>query len=456
MNPAARWAPASLSGRLIAWQAFALFVAWLVLAGLLTWRGVAWGETEVQERLQQMATVLVSAAASPEAELAQRLKATDDAVLALLGLGDDVGAGLHPAYQVWDAQGRLLYRSANAPATRLDAEPAAGEAARWLMQRADPGQGRVLLIAEPREADLGAVLPVLWLVLQSQLGVFLWHGLVIWFSVRAGLRPLALLAQRIAKRGAGDLAPVQVDKLYTETAPLVSALNGLLLREGQRLEAERRFLADAAHELRTPLAAANAQAHLLLSEQEPQARAEAAGALRAGIARVSHLLAQLLTLARAETTVQTLKPERLDAAALLRERIALLAPLARQRGTQLELLAPDHHEALLERSGFCSVVDNLVDNAIRYSSGGARVEVHLDKLAAGIALTVRDNGPGLEPTQRERVFERFYRVPGSTEQGTGLGLAIVKRIAEREGATLDFVDGLDGRGLGLRISYPAA
>lgn len=88
MNPAARWAPASLSGRLIAWQAFALFVAWLVLAGLLTWRGVAWGETEVQARLQQMGTVLASAAASPEAELAQRLKASDDAVLALLGLGD--------------------------------------------------------------------------------------------------------------------------------------------------------------------------------------------------------------------------------------------------------------------------------------------------------------------------------------------------------------------------------
>lgn len=460
MSPATRWAPASLSGRLIAWQALALFVAWLVLAGLLTWRGVAWGEVEVNGRLQQMATVLAPAAASPEAELAQRLKATDDAVLALLGLDGEVGAGLHPAYQVWDAEGRLLHRSANAPSTRLDAAAGAGEAARWLVQRADPGQGRVLLVAEPREADIGAVLPVLWLVLKSQLGVFLWHGLVIWLSVRFGLRPLAQLAQRIAQRRVGDLAPVQVDRLYTETAPLVSALNDLLAREGQRLEADRRFLADAAHELRTPLAAVTAQAHLLLGEQEPQARQEAAQALRAGVARVSHLLAQLLTLARAETAVQTLRPERLDMAALLRERVALLAPLARQRGIQLELQAPTHCEALLERGGLCSVVDNLVDNAIRYSPDGARVEVALEGCeasgAAGLTLIVRDNGPGLAAEQRERVFERFYRVPGSTAQGTGLGLAIVKRIAERERARLDFVDGLDGRGLGLRLRYPPA
>jgi signal transduction histidine kinase len=452
---AARWTPASLSSRLIAWQALALLLAWLALAALLTLRVVAWGTEDVNTRLQQMGTVLLSAAGAPEPELAQRLAAADSAVMALLGLDEDVGSGLHPVYQVWDAGGRLLARSPRAPAERLDAAAPPGQASPWVLQRLDPGQGRQLLVAEPREVPLSTAMPVLLLILKSQLGVFLWHGLVIWISVRLGLRPLAQLAQRIARRPAGDLAPVQVDRLYTETAPLVSALNGLLLREGQRLDAERRFLADAAHELRTPLAAVNAQAHLLLGEQEPQARQAAAGALRAGVARVSHLLAQLLTLARAETVVQALKPEQLDAAALLRERIAQLAPLARQRGIQLELQAPDRCEALLERSGFCSVVDNLVDNAIRYSPGGARVEVQLQDLAPGIELSVRDSGPGLAESQRERVFERFYRVPGSAEQGTGLGLAIVKRIAEREGARLDFVDGLDGRGLGLRLHYPS-
>ena len=447
----------SLIQRLIAWQAFALVIAWLALAALLTWRGMAWGETEVQARMQRMATVLSGAALSPEAELQARMDSTEDAVMALLGLDEDFAQGLRSVYQLWDHQGRLLYRSANAPSTRLDAEPAPGEAPRWLVHRSDPGHqlGRVLLIAEARDTPVSAVLPVLWLVLKSQLGVFLWHGLVIWLSVRVGLRPLAQLAQRIAKRRAGDLAPVQVDQLYAETAPVLRELNDLLAHEAQRLELERRFLADAAHELRTPLAAVNAQAHLLLSEEDGQARREAATALKQGIARVSHLLAQLLTLARAEAGVSSPELSELDAADLLRGRVALLAGLARPRGIEISLSAPEHLHFRLERESFCSIVDNLIDNAIRYTAPGGRVEVSLALLGASLEFCVRDNGRGIAPEQRERVFERFYRVPGSSEQGTGLGLAIVKRIADRLGAELSFVPGLDGRGLGLRLHYPA-
>lgn len=450
----------SLIQRLIAWQALALVLAWLALAALLTWRGVAWGEAEVNARLQRMATVLAGAALSPEAELQFRMDSTEDAVMALLGLEEDLAKGLRSVYQLWDREGRLLYRSANAPITRLDAEPPPGEAPRWMVQRSDPGQGmgRVLLIAEPLDTPLSAVLPLLWLVLKSQLGVFLWHGLVIWLSVRVGLRPLAQLAQRIAKRRAGDTAPVQVDRLYAETAPVLRELNDLLAHEAQRLDKERRFLADAAHELRTPLAAVNAQAHLLLSEEDGQARREAAGALKQGIARVSHLLAQLLTLARAEAGASA-QPERseLDAADLLRGRVALLAALARPRGIELSLNAPEHLPFRVEREGFCSIADNLIDNAIRYTGPGGRVEISLGlQLDQCLEFCVRDNGRGIAPEQRERVFERFYRVPGSSEQGTGLGLAIVRRIAEREGAELSFVAGLDGSGLGLRLRYPAA
>ncbi|PND36101.1 hypothetical protein C1O66_20435 [Paucibacter aquatile] len=449
----------SLIQRLIAWQALALVLAWLVLAGMLTWRGVAWGEAEVQTRMQRMATVLASAALSPEPELKQRMDATESAVMALLGLDEEFAQGLRSAYQLWDRDGRLLYRSANAPSSRLDAPPPAGQAPFWQVQRSDPGQGmgRVLLIAEPREIAFSAVLPVLWLVLQSQLGVFLWHGLVIWLSVRVGLRPLAQLAQRIAKRRAGDTAPVQVDRLYAETAPVLRELNELLAHEAQRLDKERRFLADAAHELRTPLAAVNAQAHLLLSEEDGQARREAAGALKQGIARVSHLLAQLLTLARAEAGASAQPEQRseLDAADLLRGRVALLAGLARPRGIELSLTAPEQLPFRLEREGFCSIVDNLIDNAIRYTAPGGRVEISLSLLPdQSLEFCVRDNGRGIAPDQRERVFERFYRVPGSSEQGTGLGLAIVRRIADREGAELRFVDGLDQRGLGLCLRLP--
>jgi len=446
----------SLIQRLIAWQALALVIAWLALAALLTWRGVAWGEAEVNARLQRMATVLAGAALSPEAELQERMDSTEEAVMALLGLDEDFAQGLRSVYQLWDSQGRLLYRSANAPSTRLDAEPGPGEAPRWLVQRSDPGQnmGRVLLIAEARETPASAVLPVLWLVLKSQLGVFLWHGLVIWLSVRVGLRPLAQLAQRIARRRAGDLAPVKVDRLYAETAPVLRELNELLAHEAQRLELERRFLADAAHELRTPLAAVNAQAHLLLSEEDGAARRDAASALKQGIARVSHLLAQLLTLARAESRDAAHKVERIDVADLLRGRVALLAALARPRGIELSLQAPEQLDFELEPEGFCSIADNLIDNAIRYTAAGGRVEVSLALSGQSLDFCVRDNGRGIAPEQRERVFERFYRVPGSSEQGTGLGLAIVKRIAERMQAELDFIEGLAGRGLGLRLRFP--
>ncbi|MEL4179359.1 sensor histidine kinase [Roseateles sp. PN1] len=441
----------SLIQRLIAWQALALVLAWLALAGLLTWRGVG----EVQTRLQGMSTVMASAALSPEYELPQRMASTEGAAMALQGLDEEFAQGLRPAYQLWDHEGRLIYRSANAPPTRLDAASAFGETLNWQVQRSEPGLGRTLLIAAPRELAPSAMLPLLWQVLTSQLGVFLWHGLVIWLSVRVGLRPLAQLAERIAQRRAGDLAPVQVDRLYAETAPVLRELNELLAHEAQRLDKERRFLADAAHELRTPLAAVNAQAHLLLSEADAQARGEAAAALTQGIARVSHLLAQLLTLARAEASPTKPEPIELDAASLLRGRVALLAGLARPRGIELSLNAPEHLPFRLEPEGFCSIADNLIDNAIRYTAPGGRVEVSLSRQGDVLAFGVRDNGRGIAPELRERVFERFYRVPGSAEQGTGLGLAIVKRVAERDGATLSFVAGLDGRGLGLRLLIPS-
>ncbi|WP_166652235.1 sensor histidine kinase [Roseateles toxinivorans] len=145
-----------------------------------------------------------------------------------------------------------------------------------------------------------------------------------------------------------------------------------------------------------------------------------------------------------------------ETAPVVQELNALLAALARPRGIELSLQAPDSLTWALDRSGFCSVINNLVDNAIRYTPAGGRVEVLLQVESSALELRVRDNGRGIAPAQRERVFERFYRVPGSSEQGTGLGLAIVKRIAEREGAALDFVDGLDGRGVGLMLRYLAA
>lgn len=357
----------SLIRRLIAWQALALVIAWLVLASLMTWQALQRGESQLDARLQQFGSALAEAAGGetgPQA-LALRLQATETALQQASGR-DALGAVAQPLYQVWRADGRLLYRSAGAPTEALaPLRPGyvetelAGQPYRLLTVASSSG-AQLVQMAEPMQLRLSSVLPLLWVVLQSQLGVFLWHGLVIWVTVRSGLAPLRQLAQRISQRRAGEVAPVQVDRLYAETAPVVQELN------------------------------------------------------------------------------------------------ALLAALARPRGIELSLQAPDSLTWALDRSGFCSVINNLVDNAIRYTPAGGRVEVLLQVESSALELRVRDNGRGIAPAQRERVFERFYRVPGSSEQGTGLGLAIVKRIAEREGAALDFVDGLDGRGVGLMLRYPAA
>lgn len=461
--------PPSLIRRLIAWQALALVVAWLALASVMTWVALERSPEDIDTRLRETARILAEAAAGPEATLPARMQAAQGALLRITGR-DLLGIAGLTQTRVLNTQGQVLYRSSEdvpwpdaAMETATEAAPATPSNPPWHFHTQAASDGSVVVqVAEPGALQLGALLPVLWLVLKSQLGVFLWHGLVVWVTVRSGLAPLRQLAQRISRRRAGDLAPVQVDRLYAETAPVIHELNALLAHEAQRLEAERRFLADAAHELRTPLAAINAQAHQLLTEPDPAARADAAHALQQGITRASHLLTQLLTLARADAAAQPAAPaaahDTLDVADLLRNRVALLVPLARARRIELALNAPEHLSARLDREGLCSVIDNLVDNAIRYGVVGGNVEVTLGTDGASpagfIVLLVQDNGRGIAPEHRARVWERFYRIPGTSEAGTGLGLAIAQRVVQRMGGTLAFTEGLDGRGVGLRCVLP--
>lgn len=456
--------PPSLIRRLIAWQALALVVAWLALASVMTWVALERSPEDIDTRLRETARILAEAATGPEATLPARMQAAQGALLRITGR-DLLGMAGLTHTRVLNTQGQVLYRSSDDvpwPHTAMETAPPPPGNPPWHFHTQAASDGRVVVqVAEPGALHLGALLPVLWLVLKSQLGVFLWHGLVVWVTVRSGLAPLQQLAQRISRRRAGDLAPVQVDRLYAETAPVIHELNALLAHEAQRLEAERRFLADAAHELRTPLAAINAQAHQLLTEPDPAARADAAHALQQGITRASHLLTQLLTLARADAAAQPVAPAvhpTLDLADLLRNRVALLVPLARARRIELALNAPEHLSARLDREGLCSVIDNLVDNAIRYGVAGGSVEVTLGTEGtapdARIVVQVQDNGRGIAPEHRARVWERFYRIPGTSEAGTGLGLAIVLRVVQRMGGTLGFTDGLGGRGVGLRCVLP--
>ena len=270
-----------------------------------------------------------------------------------------------------------------------------------------------------------------------------------WLIVRVGLRPLRAVAQALEARGAAELVPLPASP-YRELAPVVDAVNRLMRRLSERLAREHEFLADAAHELKTPLSVVQINAHLLEASTDAVQRTEAGAGLREGVARATHAVHQLLAYERARQESTDAPPQDQDLAALLRERIAVAAPLALQRGVDIELRAPAPANLPLHRESMAALLDNVIGNAIKYSPDGTRVDV---SLGAGPCITVTDQGPGIPPALRARVFERFYRVPGQDQAGSGLGLAIAERAAARNGARIALDGGPGGRGLAVRIAF---
>jgi two-component system sensor histidine kinase QseC len=278
-------------------------------------------------------------------------------------------------------------------------------------------------------------------------------ALPLWLLFRLGFAPLQRIGAQISARSAQDLTPLPATR-YVELAPLVGAVNSLMARLQQRLDREHEFLADAAHELKTPLAVIQLGAEGL-DQADMRARDEARERLRLGVQRATHTVHQLLALARSGADTVDLSKVRHDLVDLVRERIALAGGLAVQRRIELALEAPDELPMWLNRESLCSLVDNLVDNAIKYSPPGGQVTVTLAEEAGAVALTVSDQGPGIPAELRERVFERFVRLEGSAGcHGSGLGLTIVERAAAQHGATVALLDGPAGKGLTVKVSFP--
>lgn len=280
-----------------------------------------------------------------------------------------------------------------------------------------------------------------------------------WFLVRVGLRPLRAMVRDIETRGAANLHPLAVSP-YLELAPLVNAINGLIGRLTQRQESEKAFLADAAHELKTPLSVIQMNAHLLITNlpggaDSPRLQ-EARHGLQQGIARAAHSVHQLLALERAGSDSASRTLQDVDLVRVLRERLAAAAPVGWQRGVELELLSVDSCSLPLHLESLGVMIDNLLDNAIKYSRPQGRVLVGLAAEASGFRLTVQDEGPGIAAQFRGKVFERFYRVPGQAEGGSGLGLAIAERAAAHNNARVAIEDGADGVGVRLVVDFRAA
>jgi two-component system sensor histidine kinase TctE len=283
-------------------------------------------------------------------------------------------------------------------------------------------------------------------------------GLAVWYAVGRGLVPLASLQRELATRSHRDLSPLPEQQAPEEVRPLIRAMNELLGRLSQALEAQQRFIADAAHQLRTPVAGIKTQMELVL-RQSPAGEAQATlKQLQAATEQTTRLVNQLLSLARAEPGASRGQGgESIDLARLARDTTTEWVPRAIARNIDLGFDSP-LAAAHVEGDSFMlrEMLNNLLDNAVRYTHPGGQVTVRVTPRGRGVALSVEDNGPGIPDTERERVFERFHRILGTGAEGCGLGLAIVREIAISHGAEASLSSGANDSGTLVRVDFPKA
>jgi two-component system sensor histidine kinase QseC len=278
-------------------------------------------------------------------------------------------------------------------------------------------------------------------------------ALAIWLGVGAGLRPLRDLRGQLARRTPADLAPLDASHAPREIEPLVAELNRLFARIDQALQRERRLTADAAHELRTPLAVLSTQAQVARGATEAAARNEALDALVSGAERAARLIEQMLTLARLEAAQPGDTAARVNLAQAARAVLAECAPAAVAKGIDLSLEEAGPAEVRGHRSLIEILLRNLVDNAVRYTPAGGVVRVSVKAEPSAIRLIVKDNGPGVPEAELGRLGERFHRLAAPGESGSGLGLSIVLRIAELHRASVRFANA-PGGGLEAAVELP--
>jgi two-component system sensor histidine kinase QseC len=458
----------SIRGVLLAGSAAVL----TVLLGSVAWLGFDAGEDEAAElfdaRLATSARVL-AALVGTQAEAARSGSTVVVSFPAPLETAPHDAAtplGHHyetkVAFQVLDAQGRLLVRSASAPerpyapleagfSTERFAEHAwrvftlrSGEL--WV-QAAERDDVRIELAGKLAWATVAPVLAGIPLLL-----VLL--GLLVGYA----LRPLGELARRIERREPESLAPIELARNPAETAPVVAALNGLLARVRSSLERERRFTADAAHELRTPLTALKVHAQNAVRARSDEERRASLKLMLEGLGRAIRLAEQMLALTRATAAQAPRKAEAVPLREVVEEALEDVLPLVRSRGQRVAVasdppLADIHVRG--ERDKLITLARNLLENASRYAPEGSTLRVELKAEGRRARLSMVDPGPGIPPALRERVFESYYRIPGSRGEGSGLGLAIVREITAQHGGTVEIGDGDAGRGTRISVRLPA-
>lgn len=298
---------------------------------------------------------------------------------------------------------------------------------------------------------------ILWAVLRSTLWPFAIAlpllALGAWWAVARSLEPLRRLGSKLAERRPQALTPVEVTGASAEMMPMIEALNGLFGRIASLLESERRFTADAAHELRTPIAAIRAQAQVAMAETDSVLRQHALQSTLDGCDRAARLVTQMLTLSRLEAISES-NMQSVDLGALTGRIAAELAVRAHEKGQKLDVNVAWSGGVFGDETLLAVLMRNLIDNALRYSAAGARVKVDLQKVAGQMVLSVQDSGAGMSEADRQRLGERFFRVSGNDESGSGLGWSIVRRVAAVHGLNLTIDTSTELGGLAVRVAWP--
>jgi two-component system sensor histidine kinase QseC len=368
------------------------------------------------------------------------------------------------AFQVFH-EGRLALRSSNAPAEPMLAM--SGRAARGFHTIEIGGTRWRVFATHGRERDVQVFVgeqvasrdSILWAVLRSALWPMLFAlpllALAVWWAVRRGVAPMRLLGRSLAQRSPNALQPIAVDGAPSEMAPMLDALNGLFSRIAELMESERRFTADAAHELRTPIAAIRAQAQVALGATQDAERQHALRATLQGCDRITRLVEQLLTLSRLEAGAAPSLAS-VDLAALARQLVAEIAPQALDKQQAIEVEAAGRCEVQGDATLLSAMLRNLLDNAVRYSPPGAGVRVAVSSAPGGVRLAIDDSGPGMAAGDIARLGERFFRVVGSGQPGSGLGWSITRRIAAVHRASLRAARSSVLGGLSVEVAFPGA
>lgn len=372
-----------------------------------------------------------------------------------LSLGEEQSIDL--IVQVWSLDGTPLYRSAGPD---------------WLPQRAVLGfsnvdlkgkryrvlaiQGRfqVVQVAQDIAVRQRMAGQLAWRTVLPTAMMLPMLALVVWWVVSQTLGPLQRVRHQLSRRAAQDLAPVDDTGLPTEVSPLVIELNALLDRVRQAFETQQQFVADAAHELRSPLAALKLQWQSLRRAPDDAARAQALERLGAGIDRATHLVEQMLALARQEGAKLPSPPQRVALDQLCRDAVVEGATLAQDRGVDLGLGRCDEVQVDGQPEALRMLLRNLIDNGIKYGRG--RVDLSLERSGGQALLVVEDDGPGIPDAERERVFDRFYRAEAQAQHaaGSGLGLSIVRSIARDHGGQLRLGHSTALGGLRVELALP--